>query len=140
MDKVIIEQIINDHKKLRNEEKYFIKNHGTLFTLICINRYVFYSLTSQRDRQIFKEQLHIYERNIHRKNQSCILIRGEEIRFFSILHFVFYSLTYRPTYTIFIKKILIYDRSVHKKISTLILIRREENRVFNIFTFLPFAA
>ena len=31
--KWVIEQMFSDHKKLRNEEKHFIKNHETLFTL-----------------------------------------------------------------------------------------------------------
>ena len=30
----VIEQMFSDHKKLRNEEKHFIKNHETLFTMI----------------------------------------------------------------------------------------------------------
>ena len=44
--KWVIEQIISEHKKLRNEEKYYIKHHETLFTIIFKNCYVFYNLTS----------------------------------------------------------------------------------------------
>ncbi len=32
--KWVIEHLFSDHKKLRNEEKHFIKNHKTWFTLI----------------------------------------------------------------------------------------------------------
>ena len=49
---LVIEQIFGDIKKLRNEEKYLIKNHETLLTIILKKkRYVFYSLNSQTDRQ-----------------------------------------------------------------------------------------
>ena len=32
--KRVIEQIFSDHKRLRNEEKHFTKNHETLLTII----------------------------------------------------------------------------------------------------------
>ena len=36
--KWVIEQMLSDHKKLRNEEKHFIKkNHETLFTIFKKN-------------------------------------------------------------------------------------------------------
>ena len=54
MDKVI-EQMFSDHKKLRNEEKYFIKNHKTLSTLFFKIRYVFYSITVKQTDKIFIE-------------------------------------------------------------------------------------
>ena len=48
--RLVFEQIISDNKKLRNEEKHVIITKPYLLYFFK-NRYVFYSLTSQTDRQ-----------------------------------------------------------------------------------------
>ncbi len=77
----------------------------------------------------------MYERKVHRKNQSCILIRGEEIRLFKYFYIsAFCRLTDRLAYEMFIEKMLMYERNVHRKYQCSILIRGEENPIFIIFT------
>ncbi len=44
-------EIISDHKKLSNEEKHFIKKSLNIIYYNCLKTVVFYSLTSQTDRQ-----------------------------------------------------------------------------------------
>ncbi len=48
--KWVIEQMLSDHKKLRNEENHFIKITKPYLLYFFKNRY-FFSLTSQTDRQ-----------------------------------------------------------------------------------------
>ena len=48
----VIEQMLSDHKKLRNEEKHFIKNHETLSNIIFKNCYVFCSITVKQTDKI----------------------------------------------------------------------------------------
>ena len=55
--------MFSDHKILRNEEKNFIKNHETLFTIIFKKRYVFYFITVKQTDKIFIEKLLLKERN-----------------------------------------------------------------------------
>ncbi len=44
--------MFSDHKKLRNEEKHFIKKSQNLIYYIFLKKhYVFYGITSQTDRQ-----------------------------------------------------------------------------------------
>ena len=60
--KWVIEQMFSNHKKLRHEEKHFIKNYETLFPWFFKYRYFFYSLTTQTDRQnIYRIVAYIWE-------------------------------------------------------------------------------
>ena len=61
--KWVSEQMFSDHKKIRNEEKHFIKNHETLLTIILKKSYIFNSLTSQTDdgQNIYRIVVYIWE-------------------------------------------------------------------------------
>ncbi len=52
--------MFSDNKKLRNEEKHFIK------IIFLKKHYVFYSITVKQADKIFIDKLLIYERNFHR--------------------------------------------------------------------------
>ena len=57
--------MFREYKKVRSEEKHFIKNHETLFTVIKKKRYVFYCITVKQTDKIFID--FIYERNVYIK-------------------------------------------------------------------------
>ncbi len=61
--------MFSDHKKLRNEEKYFIKiTKPYLLYFLKIKPYDFYCIIVKQTDKIFK-----YDRNVHRKKTVLYL-------------------------------------------------------------------
>ncbi len=75
----------------------------------------------------------IFDRNVHRKNQSCILVRDETFVIFTFLPFDRQT----DVQNIYRKEAHILEEYAPKN-QYFIFIRGEDNRVFNIFTFLLF--
>ncbi len=66
---------------------FFVAAWQKKFALLIFLLSAFFSLTDRPTYKIFIEKMLVYERNVHRKNQSCILNRGEKIAFLLFLHF-----------------------------------------------------